>query len=318
MLMRESALSKDLLCSISNCIQDNRQPYLIHHTLQELISQRVFQIAAGYEDADDCDSLRGDSILKLCSGCSTDGEDLGSQPTMTRLENKVSNRELYKIALEFVHHFVSSYDKEPESIILDCDDSNANTYGGQQLSLFNAYYGEYCYMPLFIFEGISGKMILPILRPGRGNKSLNIFNLLRRLVEELRKFWKHTTFILRGDSHFCSHEFMDWAMDKTYVHFITGLGGNSVLLRKVEEWVKSAEKSFKYGGVPVKTYRTFHYKAGSWKNQQRVIVKVEVAPWVRIFFSNTSGFESIVLSLQETNKKANMIDMQDNCFIDRI
>jgi hypothetical protein len=239
-----------------------------------MVTQRVLQIASGYEDADDCDLLRGDSILKMCCGRTPEGADLSSQPTMTRLENKLTTRELYNIGLEFVLRFIASYDKEPEVIILDCDDTNFDLHGEQEGRLFNNYYDEYCYMPLLIFEGISGKMILPMLREGRRSKVTNIKGVLVRLINLMRTHWKNTKFIVRGDSHFCSYPFMDWAKDKPYVYFITGLTGNSVLS---SEWVKMAEKQYKYGRVPVKFYRTFTYQAGTWQHAQRVIVKIEVS-----------------------------------------
>jgi len=144
-------------------------------------------------------------------------------------------------------------------------------------------------MPLFIFEGQSGKMIMPLLRPGRRNKSVNIFKILRRIINRLRKVWKHTRFIVRGDAHFCCHELMDWdeyqfvesqefvqwACNQRDIYFITGLTGNKALSARTQEWVKVAEESFKKDGQPVKFYRTFMYQAGSWKYAQRVIVKIE-------------------------------------------
>jgi Transposase DDE domain. len=277
LLLRECEKQIGFVSSLSSCIEDSRRSYLVRHSYEEMLLQRIFQIAAGYEDCEDCDLLRNDSILKICAGRTSESDMLSSQPSMSRLENKASIRELYNMGLCFVEHFISSYgDKEPEVIILDCDDSNANTYGGQQLSLFNNYYGEYCYMPLFVFEGISGKMILPLLRPGRGNKSINIFGIMRRLIALLRKRWKHTRFILRGDSHFCSKDFMDWAEDKEYVDFVTGLTGNSVLLKRVEKWLSNAQKEYNRTQTPIKTYHHFTYKAGSWKYVQRVVVKIEI------------------------------------------
>jgi hypothetical protein len=154
LFMREYALTNDFIGSICSHIEDNRTQYLVKHSYKEMITQRVFQIAAGYEDADDCDLLRKDSILKMCCGRTPDGAELSSQPTMTRLENKLTARELYNIGLAFVLQFIASYDKEPEVIILDCDDTNFDTHGCQQGSLFNSYYDEYCYMPLLILKGL--------------------------------------------------------------------------------------------------------------------------------------------------------------------
>lgn len=131
---------------------------------------------AGFEDADNCDRLCRNEILKMCAGRSASDEiDLASQSTMTRLENCLSRKELFDIGEAFIDDFISSYNSEPDSIIIDADDTNADTYGAQQLTLFNAYYGEYCYIPLLLlFEERIEKLILPILRPGRGNKAINI------------------------------------------------------------------------------------------------------------------------------------------------
>lgn len=298
LLMRESEREVGILSSLSSCLRDKRNPLLIHHTYNEMIIQRVFQIASGYEDCDDCDRLRDDDVLKVCAGRLPSGPALASQPTASRLENGRSVTELYDMALAFVDNFIASYADEPEVIIIDCDDSNANTYGNQQLTLFNQYYGEYCYMPLLIFEGISGKMILPILRPGRGNKSINIFGLLKRLIARLSLVWKHTRFVIRGDSHFCSHELMDeqtelyqqklndtagntvelleWAKTETRVDFITGLSGNSVLLKMVEPWARRMREEFKRTNLPAKEFHRILYKAGSWQHKQQVVVKLEI------------------------------------------
>ncbi|GHT70825.1 hypothetical protein AGMMS50239_39610 [Bacteroidia bacterium] len=196
----------------------------------------------------------------------------------------MTDRELYKIGECFTVQFIKSYKKEPKVIILDCDDSNFNAYGAQQGTLFNDCYGEYCYMPLFVFEGISGKMILRLLRPGRRNKSTNIYKILRRLISRLRKAWKHTQFVVRGDSHFCCHELMDWNedqfiesqnfmkwADRQQVWFITGLTGNKALSGKTKNWVEMAQNQFKKHGEPIRFFKTFSYKAASWKYAQRVI-----------------------------------------------
>jgi len=289
LFMNEYEQQHGFINKLTNCIEDTRHQPFVHHSYYEMLRQRIFQIAAGYQDSDDCDLLRDDSILKMCSGRLPDDKALSSQPTMSRLENKINDRELYKIGEVFLNEFIASYDLPPKVIILDCDDSNFNTYGDQQGTLFNDYYDEYCYMPMFIFEGQTGKMIMPLLRPGRRNKSVNIFKILRRIINRLRKVWKHTEFIVRGDAHFCCHELMDWneyqfaqsqefvewACNQRGIYFITGLTGNKTLSARTQEWVKLAEESFKQDGKPVKFYKTFTYKAGSWKYEQRVIVKIE-------------------------------------------
>lgn len=267
-----------LLDKMADLIPEWRKPELIHHTKRDLVRQRVGQICCGYEDANDCDALRHDGALKMLTGRTPSDEDLGSQPTMTRLENHVSARTLYKMGELFVDHFIKSYERVPKRIILDVDDTNANTFGAQQLTLFNDYYGEYCYMPLLVFEGISGKMILPILRPGRRNKSLNVSKILMRIVKKLHQAWPNCIIELRGDSHFCSHEYMDWATKKgTRFQFITGLSTNNVLKEKVDKPLRRWRKQYKKDKKSSRHFYSFSYKAKSWKYEQRVVAKIEIS-----------------------------------------
>ena len=263
------------LGNLASLIKEWRNEDLLVHDIATLVKQRVMQIAAGFEDADDCDRLRNDKALKLSIGRTPNGIDLASQPTMTRLENHVGRDELYAIGNLFVDNFLDSYKFAPESIVVDLDDTNANTYGAQQLTLFNTHYGEKCYMPLLAFDAVTGRLILPMLRPGRVNKRANVGGLLKRLVLRIRERWPKTVIILRGDGHFCSHTFMTWANKQEGVKFITGLAGNSVLYDKVEHLVETAADMYKKEGKDVKLYTRFYYKAKSWERGQFVIAKVE-------------------------------------------
>lgn len=279
LLLRELDNQLSLLSSVSNCIRDERDHRYIDHSVKELLTQRVFQIAAGYEDCNDCNDLREDMIFKMCSGrLPQSGNDLASQPTMSRLENAVTKTDLFRLGECLVDTFINSYSKAPSVIVLDCDDTNNDTYGQQELALFNNYYNEYCYMPLHIYEGLSGKLITTILKPGRRNKQINVARLLQKLIKYIRIQWPHTRIIVRGDSHFASQDFMDWAYIQPNVGFITGLTGNSKLHELAQVTIESAEREFRQYQKPVKRYHSFMYKAGSWENYQRVIVKVEVSP----------------------------------------
>lgn len=266
-----------LIDNLNNCIHDERDQRYVRHKLKQLLLQRIYQIASGYEDANDCNDLRGDAIFKLCSDQLPDSDpDLASQPTMSRFENMVSRSDLYRMAECFAQTFISSYHSEPEVIIIDCDDTNNNAYGNQLQIEFNKYYGEYCFMPLHIYEGLSGKLITTILKPGRRSKGADVFSVLKRVVMFIRKYWKNTVIIVRGDSHFCSPEFMNWKRDQHKINFITGLTGNKKLHTLSKVTVDSAESSYKQNNKPVKMYHTFKYKAGTWDEEQRVIMKVEV------------------------------------------
>jgi hypothetical protein len=276
LLLKEIENKIGIINSIASCIHDERHQSYVHHSIYSMISQRVFQIAAGYEDTNDCDTLKDDAILKICSGQlpETSGM-LASQPTMCRLENYSSRNELYNIGESILDSFINSYTNEPPVIIVDCDDTSINAYGQQQEIVFNNYYGEYCFMPLHIYEGLTGKLITTILKPGRRSKNSDVYGILRRIITRIQKHWKNTTIIVRGDSHFCCNELMDWAYTQEKVHFISGLTGNSVLNRMAEITIKSAEREYTQYGSPVKRYHSFEYQAGSWEHPQRVIVKVE-------------------------------------------
>ena len=276
LLLKEVEKQIGIIDGISNCIKDNRDQRYIQHTLKQILSQRIFQIAAGYEDANDCNDQRGDAILKMCADLLPETDaDLSSQPTMSRFENSASRSDLYRIAKCIGQTFVDSYETEPAVVIMDLDDTNNNAYGNQLLIEYNNYYGEYCFMPLHVYEGLSGKLITTILKPGRRSKGVNVFSIARRIVEFLRSYWKETTIIIRGDSHFCSAEFMNWKKNQYKVHFITGLTGNQKLNKLSKITVESAERSYKQSGSPVKMYHTFGYRANTWDEDQRVIVKVE-------------------------------------------
>ena len=274
LFLKEVDKNIGLIDSIADCLDDQRHASYVKHDIKSLLSQRIMQIAAGYEDANDCNTLRNDGVLKIC--CETE-DSLSAQPTMSRFENSISNKELYQISQVLVDQFIASYTKAPEVIILDCDDTAARVYGEQQLSLFNNYYGDYCFMPLHIYEGLSGKLIASILKPGRRSKSVKVFGILRRLIEHLRKIWPNTLIILRGDSHFCSQEFMDWAETEYNIGFITGLTSNNLLKEMTRTTIESAEREFKIYQKPLKRYHSFTYKAASWQHFQRVVVKVEVS-----------------------------------------
>jgi hypothetical protein len=277
LLIKEVEHQIGIIKALTSCMKDERHQGYVQHSLKEIACQRVYQIIAGYEDANDSNKLRNDTVLKMSVGRTPmSGKALASQPTMTRFENAPTVKELYDIAFAFAQHFVDSYKAEPPVIIIDCDDTNSDIHGSQQLGLYNDYYGEYCYMPLHIYEGLSGKLISTILKPGRRSKGANIYGILQRLITFLRKSWKNTVIIVRGDSHFCSKELMDWSAGQKNIRFITGLTGNKTLNSRVKDIVKSSEKEYQRHNKPVKRYHSFNYKAQSWENEQRVIVKIEV------------------------------------------
>src|SRR5882762_8764279 len=157
-----------LAARLASCIRDRRNPERIVHPLEEMLRLRMFAIAAGYEDADDCDSLRYDPIFKMAVGHAPEsGDPLCSQPTMSRLENAPSKIEIARLMAALVDGFCDSYRRAPSSITLDIDDTCDTVHGHQQLSLFNAHYDERCFLPIHIYDAASGKPVAMILREGK-------------------------------------------------------------------------------------------------------------------------------------------------------
>ena len=199
MLLRGVEAHIGILYRIVEAITDRRHPSYVDHQTVDLVKQRVFQMACGYEDANDCHALRQDPGFKAaCDRLPLSGADLASQPTMSRFENRISRTDLYRIAKAFADGFVASYKKPPEAIVLDIDDTEDKVYGSQQLSLFNAYFKGYCYQPLHIYEGQTGKLITTVLRPGRRPTDKEIVTILKRVIAYLRRAWPEVAILLRG------------------------------------------------------------------------------------------------------------------------
>ncbi|GMQ82137.1 MAG: IS1380 family transposase [Rhodothermia bacterium] len=258
-------------------LSDARDSRYTLHSTRELLRQCVYQIAAGYEDGNDSNALRFEPIIKMAAGrLPLSGVPLASQPTISRFQNRPSRAQLYRMATCIFEQFIASYDEAPEIIVLDFDDTDSKTYGDQQLTLFNAYYNSYCYMPLHVYEGLSGKLITTVLKP-TVMKGLGVLSVLRRLVKRLRKEWPHTLIVYRGDSQFTKPEVMDFMESEPNCMHVSGLTANAVLKRLAAPVIEETEHLYKRGnGGKVERFHSLRYKAGSWSRYRRVVVKVDV------------------------------------------
>jgi hypothetical protein len=276
LFLREVERRIGLIKRLAGVLSDRRHQSYIDHTYEELLRQRIFQIACGYEDANDCNKLRRDPLIKAaCERPPISGDDLASQPTMTRLENSISRTDNYRLARALVDDFLDSYDRPPEAIILDADDTDDTTHGDQQLTLFNAYYDEYCYQPLHVYEGRSGKVITTILRPGKRPDGQQIVSILKRLVAHIRNRWPQVKIFLRGDGHFSVPEVHDWC-EGHHVEYVLGQTGNSVLNKQAAGLMEQARQLYQSTGEKVRLFTSFVYQAKSWRRPRRIICKVEI------------------------------------------
>ena len=275
LLLREAAAKMSLFEKVANAIHDNRHPSYIRHGIMEMIKQRVFQIVSGYEDSNDSNELRKDPILKIACDrqLSSDG-DLASQPTISRFENAPSKTTLYRIARALLDVFIESYDTPPEGIVIDLDDTADRTYGNQQLALFNAYHDGYCYMPMHIYEGKTGKLITTILRPGKRPSGKEIVSILKRIIRIIREAWPDVGILIRGDSYYSCPAVYTYCKEHN-IKFIFGFKPYSTLVKRSKTLQEKARELFELNNKPVKLYGEFSYQAGSWESPNRIIVKAE-------------------------------------------
>ena len=276
MVMREVADKIGIIEQLAQAIHDERHQSYVKHEMIELLMQRIFQIICGYEDANDANDLRIDPGFKASCDKLPSEADLASQPTITRFENSITTKDLYRIAKVIVDHFIASYKTPPEAIILDIDDTEDETHGAQQLSLFNAYHDEYCYQPLFIFEGTSGKLVTSILRPGKRPNGKEVRSIFKRVIKRIRSVWPNVGILVRGDCHFATPELYSWC-DKHNVHYILGLTKNSVLKQLAQSTMAAAHLRRETFDEKARIYKEIRYQASSWHRQLRVIVMAEVS-----------------------------------------
>jgi Transposase DDE domain group 1 len=235
LLLRGIEKRLGIVARLASCLRDKRDPDLILHTVEEMLRLRMFAIAAGYEDADDCDFLRYDPIFKMAVGrLPRTGEPLCSQPTMSRLENAPSKIEVARAMAAMVDQFCTSYRRAPAAITLDIDDTFDAVHGHQQLSLFNAHYDERCFLPIHIYEGTSGKPVAVILREGKTPAGREVRTILKHVIGRIRGHWPEVRILVRGDSHYGRVEAMEWC-EEHGVDYVFGFGGNAVLKAVTQE-----------------------------------------------------------------------------------
>ena len=263
--------------ALAAVLRDERDPDRICHSKQALLRQRVYQIAAGYEDQDDSDALRTDPVFKMLMGQAPEtGSPLASQPTMSRFENSINWGMLWRMAEVFLDQFVASYTRAPEVIVLDFDDTADPVHGEQEQACYNSHVGNHCFLPLHVYEGLSGRLIMTLLKP-KVLKGAEMLPIVGRLITHLRTRWPHCEILFRGDSHFSYPEVMAYLEAQPHVHYVTGLAANSVLKTLVRQVEEEAERHFARGDrEKVLRFHSLRYQARTWPHARRVIVKVEV------------------------------------------
>lgn len=250
----------------------------VRHSLEVLVRQRVFQIACGYEDQDDADSLRTDPLLKLaCGRLPESGAELASQPTFSRLENAVDRRAVERLAGALADLYIRQRGREgaPARILLDLDGTDDPTHGEQEGSAYHGYYRQHMYHPLLAFDGDTGQLVTAILRPGTVHGSRFALLLLRRLLEKLRAAWPGVAVEVRADSGFAVPRLYAWC-EAHGVQYTIGLVPNPRLEAAAAPLLARAQaQSAAQDGAKVRLADEVIYQADTWPHPRRVVFKAE-------------------------------------------
>ncbi len=286
LLLRETDRRLNLLPRLAECFLDGRSPLLVKHTVEQLVSQRVYGLALGYEDLNDHEQLRQDPLLRMLAGKS-DVEDspLAGKSTLNRLELSDGTPDRYKkitfwkdgIDELLVKVFMESYASAAAEIILDVDATDLPLHGEQEGRFFHGYYDSYCYLPLYIFCG--DQILCARLRQSNSDAAAGSLAEIQRIVAQIRAAWPNVKIILRGDSGFCRNELMSWCQ-ANQVDYVFGLARNPRLRRIIGPQMWEATQQWGKTGKPARVFTEFAYqtkkrKHGGWDRERRVVAKAE-------------------------------------------
>lgn len=276
--LREVERRLDIASRLAACIRDPRAPGRVVHGLDEIIRTRMLMIAAGYEDANDADTLRRDPMFKLAMGRLPDDADLCSQPTISRFENLPDARALLRIGRAMVDHYCHSFRQVPARIVLDIDDTFDAVHGSQQMRLFNAHYDEYGFQPIVVFDA-AGRMIAAVLRPASRPTGKQIVRWLHRLITAIRGNWPRVRIMLRADSHYCTPEVLRFCRARR-LDYTLGVAPTSTLRKHILglEESTAARAAAYLDGRKLRRFKEFYDGAQSWDRVERIVARVEAGP----------------------------------------
>ena len=295
LLLREVEQATGLLRRFAGCFEDHRDSRLIEHSVLELVSQRVYALALGYEDLIDHDELRHDPLLAVLVGKADPmgmdrdvprdrGKACAGKSTLNRLEltpvgatarSRYKKTVAHQEAIEqlFVEAFLEAHHRPPRQIVLDLDATDDPVHGHQWGRFFHGYYGHYCYLPLYIFAG--DHLLCAKLRPADIDAARGSVQELARIVGQIRCRWPRVRIIVRADSGFCRENLMAWC-ERNRVDYVLGLAKNDRLIAEIDPELYEAWEYLQETGQPARVFRDFEYQTlDSWSRPRRVVGKAE-------------------------------------------
>jgi hypothetical protein len=284
LLLRAADRKMGLLRRVVRCFSDARDPQRIAHQLSEMLAQRIYGLALGYEDLNDHEELRSDPLLGVLAGKKDLDAPLAGKSTLNRLEltpagspateryNKISySAEALDTLL--VDLFLEAHPQAPREIVLDLDATDTPLHGQQEARFFHGYYGHYCYLPLYVFCG--DHLLCARLRPSNIDASAGSLEEVERIVRQIRARWPKTRIILRADSGFCREELLAWC-ENNDVHYVFGFARNQRLRKIIGRAMQQAKQEHRRTGKPARVFCEFAYRTQkSWSRARRVVAKAE-------------------------------------------
>jgi hypothetical protein len=285
LLLREADHRIGLIEALSGCFRDGRDPDLIEHTVRQLVAQRIYGLALGYEDLNDHEELRADALLGLVSGKAKPGQELlAGKSTLNRLELSVDTADRYKrvvyesekLDAVYIQMFLKAYEAPARRIVIDLDTTDVALHGGQEGRFFHGYYDTYCYLPLYVF---CGEHLLGVrLREANQDGAAGAEVELARIIGQIRQAWPKTHIVVRGDSGFCREALMNWC-EANAVDYVFGLARNERLRAKIRKPMRKAMVRAKRTGQACREFTEFRYRTrDSWRRARRVVAKSEYLP----------------------------------------
>jgi hypothetical protein len=280
LLLREVDRRINLQGRLASCFSDGRMPLLVKHRLPQMLAQRIYGLALGYEDLNDHEQLRSDPLLAVLSGKRDLDKPLAGKSTLNRLELVGRTRRYHKIgysaeALDRLlgDLFLESHKSAPEQIVLDLDATDVPLYGHQPERFFHGYYDSYCYLPLYVFAG--DQLLCARLRPANKDAAAGAKEEVSRIVAQVRERWPEVRIVLRADSGFCREELMGWC-ETNKVDYLFGLARNQRLGKIIGAQMQQARVLHQTTGRAARVFTEFTYQTrDSWSRARRVVAKAE-------------------------------------------
>lgn len=282
LLLREVDRKIRLLERLAGCFRDGRKQDRVEHSLAEMLSQRIFGLALGYEDLNDHEQLRTDPLLAVLSGKDKLEEPLAGKSTLNRLELSDRSKRYHKISYstEAIDRllgevYIESHRTVPDQIVLDLDATDIPLYGHQPERFFHGYYDHYCYLPLYIFAG--DQLLCARLRPANQDAAAGAVQEVERIVKQLRARWPEVKIVLRADSGFCREALMGWCeKEENRVDYVFGLQRNQRLHKIIGKQMHQAQLEHNQTGKAARVFTEFQYQTHkSWSRARRVVAKAE-------------------------------------------